>query len=120
MSRSRVYIKVVAFVTLIVLSLGALSPFTFTRWQGSFLQGEFRLTFVDQDAKPIEGIQLRVEKENGEPSYYFPVTDYSPDNVPTADKQGLLKFHHICPHGPEFGGTYGFLFLFIPVGKRSA
>ena len=63
-------------------------------WDGVFLTAEIRLTFVDENGNPLEGVELRVEDRKGRAFYHYPVTDYLPGQVPTSDKNGLMVFHH--------------------------
>ncbi len=51
--------------------------------------------FVDSNGKPVQGVSLRVEDHNGNPCYRFPVTDFTPEHMPTSDREGKLTFHHV-------------------------
>jgi hypothetical protein len=68
-----------------------------TRWGGSYGYGqiEHELTFVDTAGNPVEGIELRVEDQQGNEFFCFPVTDYLPGQTPKTDKDGVIRFHHV-------------------------
>jgi hypothetical protein len=72
-------------------------------WDGGFPQFECRISFRDATGQPVEGVALRVETQAGGNCYFYPVTDYVPDDVPVSDKSGVLVFHHVSDF-LEFGG----------------
>jgi hypothetical protein len=82
-------------------------------WDGGFGQVEYQLTFIGDDGKPIEGVQLQVESQNGTNYFHYPVTDYIDGVTPTSNNEGVLTFHHVGD-GVEFGGgcweLFGFAF----------
>jgi len=94
--------------------LGVVSSAQTMIWDGGYPQAEFRLTFVDSDGKPVEGIQLRVEDRDRHVFYHYPVTDYLPDRTPTSDRAGRMVFHHVS-NAVEFSGTIRFVYFLFPV-----
>jgi hypothetical protein len=85
-------------------------------WDGGFSEAEYRITFVDDNGQPIEGIKLKVQDKLGTVYYYYPVSDFSPSRTPTSDQSGVLVFHHVDT-GVEFGGRCAQLFWFFPIGQ---
>src|SRR5262249_41742676 len=103
---------------MVFFGLGLLSTVTCVIWDGGFCRAEFRITFRDAQGRPVEGVELRVEDERGSEFFHYPVTDYLPGQVPAADADGTLVFHHATYSGLEFGGQSYYLFFVIPVGQH--
>jgi hypothetical protein len=105
----RLVLKVLALVGLI----GAVIPDQRMIWDGGYATAEFQMTFVDEERKPLQGIELRVEDEGGHTYFHYPVTDYLPDHTPISDHNGLMVFHH-AGHGVEFSGEVRYLYCLLP------
>src|SRR5262245_1751031 len=104
-----------------VIAVGSLScclflPVHCMIWDGGFPQVECRITFRDPDGQPVEGVELSVETLAGCNCYFYPVTDYTPGDVPVSDKAGVLAFHHPSD-SLEFGGKDCFSLLGIPISS---
>ena len=56
------------------------------------------LQFRDSNGMPVQGITLHVEDPKGNFCYRFPVTNFTPDRMPTSDDNGRLVFHHVSVH----------------------
>jgi hypothetical protein len=100
----------------LVSAIGILSLIPAERWQGGFLQAEYRFTFLDRNHKPIKGVVLSVEDDQGKRSLFFPVTDYRGNNL-KSDENGVLAFHHVRSMGVEASGECHHLFFLIPLGQ---
>ena len=104
------------WIVAIALSLfGIVSSCTGILWDGGFAQTEFEISFRDADGNPVPGVELRVEDRQGRAFYYYPVTDFAPDQAPISDENGTMIFHHVR-HSLEFGGHSWHLFFVIPMG----
>jgi hypothetical protein len=110
------------WLVMITLSLGAgagllaYASYHTTRWGGScgYGQREYQLTFIDSSGNVVEGVELKVEDERGNEFFYFPVSDYSPGQVPTSDQQGVMRFHHVST-AVEWDDYGWALFWLVPV-----
>jgi hypothetical protein len=117
---SRKTLVVVVSLFFVLFFLAIASHFTYYTWDGSFSRAEFRLTFLASDGKPLEGVEMAVQNERGEQSFFYPVTNNTPTNKLRTGLDGVLIFNHVESYFPEFGGKCGrFLFLF-PTGQCSA
>jgi hypothetical protein len=88
-------------VVLVLSLLGFLSLCSQVYADGGYPQVEFRLTFEGPTGTPVEGVELRVEDEEGHNFFSYPITDYLPSQVPISDRRGLMVFHHVS-RGIEF------------------
>jgi hypothetical protein len=103
------------FVGAIVAVL-AFASYKTTFWGGScgYHQLEYELTFKDSSGNLIEGVQLKVEDQRGNPFFCFPVTDCSPDQIPKSDQHGVMRFHHVN-NAVEWDNYGWLLFWVIPI-----
>src|SRR5437879_4606711 len=85
-------------------------------WDGGYLQAEFQFKFMDDQGKPLQGVQLQVKGDDGKAAYCYPVTDFQEGAALTSDENGMLVFHHVSMI-PEFGGRYGYVFFCYPIGQ---
>jgi len=111
--KSKNYLAIV--ISLLVV-FGLLSLVPAQRWQGSFLQVEYRFIFLDRNKQPVRNVTLTVDDEIGNRSNDFPVTDFHGDNI-KSDENGILIFHHLRSDGVELSGECHHLFFFIPLGQ---
>lgn len=119
--RDRVGIATLVGFLLFILLL--LAGFSFihseVHWDGSFAQSEYQVALQDTDGKPLSGVQLRVEDEEGNPACGYPVTDYFPPNAPKSGADGVMVFHHVRL-GQEFGGRERRLLWLLPMGEHES
>lgn len=95
-------ITVVSLAGIVVVGLISFAQVAI--WDGGFASAEYQFEFVDGTGESMTDIELRVEDENGNQCLHYPVTDYSPHQVPKVTAEGLLTFHHVSYSGIEFGG----------------
>jgi hypothetical protein len=88
---------------LALIVLGLVLPIQTIIWDGGFPDAEYRLTFVDADGRPIEGVALQVQTQHGGTCYFYPVNEFLPNNVPISDVDGRMVLHHRGDH-LEFSG----------------
>ncbi len=93
------YVIIVVMLLLVLAGCGV--------GDGSFSQAEYQIEFLSQDGKPIEGVKLEVQDEQGNIRYGYPVTDYYTGSTPTSDENGVIIFHHVR-YFAEWGGGFFF------------
>ena len=81
----------------------AVAPIQCIIWDGGFPDVEYRMTFVDGNGHPVQGVTLQVLTPAGGASYFYPVDEFLPDQAPTSDAGGRMTFHHTTV-GLEFAG----------------
>ncbi len=111
--------RVSSCVLAVGLLLVAISPRVTQVWDGSYPQAEFELIFKDAHGVALQGIQLRVEDQEGRSYFHYPVIDYLPGNVPTSDRDGAMVFHHVSD-GIEFSGRTTYWFGMFPIVEQRA
>ena len=84
---------------------------------GSYPQAEFQLVLKDPAGKPLEGVELRVEDQEGRNYFHYPVNDYLPGKVPASDRDGVIVFHHV-PEGVEYSSRTTYVFGVIPIVEQ--
>ena len=110
----------VAFLVLLAVGLLAtVSCLVCEVGDGRYGQAEFQLTFLDPSGNPIEGVELRVEDQQGRTYFHYPVDDYVPLQIPTSDRNGLMVFHHVS-RGFEFSERTYNLFFVIRIRETPA
>src|SRR5947208_1820366 len=112
--RRRVALCVILGIAVLLLTL-LCSPCRVS--DGSYPQAEFQLIFKDSGGKPLEGVELRVEDQEGRNYFHYPVSDYLPGKVPTTGANGAIVFHHV-PEGVEFSSRTTYVFGIIPVVEQ--
>jgi hypothetical protein len=88
-------------------------------WDGGFPAGEFRISVVNDEGKPIPGAVLRVFQLGPRRSAgNYPLVEHSEANGIVAGPDGVILCHQMR-EGLQFGGTAWYLFWFIPMGEHS-
>lgn len=87
-------------------------------WTGGFLLVEYNIQFVDCENVPLRNVKVIVENDKGFVSYYYPVSDYSPDRDLLGGDNGIIIFHHV-KKGVEFSGAYGYKYWVVPYERGS-
>ena len=114
----RIYATIgISQIVVAILLLGWLCSYHLI-WDGGYSDAEYQITFKDQNGKPVEGIELRVEDRQGHIYHHYPVTDFLPGVIPSSDKNGLMVFHHHCYFAMEFSGRIRYVFFAIPVEEK--
>lgn len=104
-------------VTLGIIAFTGFFGHSMRIWDGGYPDTAFELTFRDASGKPLQGIELRVERDDGLNQFHRPVNDNYPGRVPTSDANGIMTFH--C-FDQSFGGTCETYFFVIERGGCSA
>lgn len=103
-TRSRIkQLILVGIAVILVSALLAPCQISSIIWDGRFPSVEYRLSFIDEEGRPIEGVKLGVETQAGGKCFAYPVNEFLPDSVPTSDSNGLMIFHHAAAY-LEFSG----------------
>lgn len=109
--------KRIIILIAVVLGFYVTFPTKYLIWDGSFSTAEYQIQFVKLDGTPQKNVQLRVENENGEIAFNFPVSDYHSKRIPSSDSEGVITFHHV-KRSVEFSGKCRYMFLIIPVDEK--
>lgn len=72
-------------------------------WDGGFQSQEFRLTFIDQNGQPVEGVSIQVQTQAGGTTFFYPVNEFTPEMTLVSNAAGRMEFHHVG-QTIEFGG----------------
>jgi hypothetical protein len=114
-------IIILAVLIMPVVCLGVLAWLSYQTthfyWDGGFPPAEFVVQLVDEEGDPIQNAWLEVESaDTGEPSYEYPVYEFTQGERPTTGPDGQMVFHQV-EQGIQFGGEGWDLFWLFPMGS---
>jgi hypothetical protein len=79
---------------IILIAAALLVPFQGMIWDGGFNAAEYRLVFIDGSGRPVPGVKLKVLTKAGEPSHFYPIDEFTPEDSAVSDASGRMLFHH--------------------------